>query len=268
MNALIKAFHMTDWRELSLKRAYCPGCNTRRCFIKLDATEIAVRCLSCQASSITLSLIDVLNVVVGDISTKSVYELSARGSFVNYLRQVCGRLTCSEYFDGINPGAYQKDVVCQDVQQLTFKNKSFDVCTSLEVFEHVANDAAGFAEVCRVLRDDGVMIFTVPIDVTIDTIERAKINADGDVEHLMKPEYHTDPSRANVPILAFRTYGLDIVNKLVAAGFDRAEVRRSSLVNLWGGGRPVVVAYKSWSSGNYPQQDSGLIHHAARERAA
>lgn len=128
----------------------------------------------------------------------------------------------------------------------------------------MANDAAGFAEVCRVLRDDGVMIFTVPIDVTIDTIERAKINADGDVEHLMKPEYHTDPSRANVPILAVKTYALDIVNKLVAAGFDRAEGRRSSLVNLWGGERPVVVAYKSWTSGNQPQQDSGLIHHAAR----
>jgi hypothetical protein len=44
---------MIDWRELSLKRAYCPGC-TRRWFIKLDATEIAVRCLSCQASSITI----------------------------------------------------------------------------------------------------------------------------------------------------------------------------------------------------------------------
>ena len=53
--------------------------------------------------------------------------------------------------------------MCQDVQHLTFDDAEFDICTSTEVFEHVPDDIKGFKEIYRVLKDDGVFIFTVPI---------------------------------------------------------------------------------------------------------
>lgn len=260
MNALSKALRMIDLKELSLKRGYCPRCSTNRLFIKLDSTEIAVRCLYCRSSSVTLSLIDVMQDVIRDMSSKSVYELSARGSFVNYLQESPGSLTCSEFFEDTEPGSYQDGVLCQDVQSLTFNNMSFDVCTLLEVFEHVPKDADGFSEIYRVLKSDGVFVFTVPLDMKINTIERAKVDVDGNIEHITEPEYHMDPLRDNSPILAFRSYGLDIVDRLIAAGFERAEVRRSKSLNLWGIGRPVVVAYKSWTFNNQLKTDPLLLH--------
>jgi SAM-dependent methyltransferase len=259
---------MIELCEFSVTRGYCPRCGVKRLFVKLNKTEIAVRCFSCRASLITLSLINVMQDVIGDLSSKSVYELSARGPLLGYLEEVCGNLTCSEFFDEVKPGAYKSGILCQDVQKLTFEDRSFDVCTSLEVFEHVPNDFKGFSEIYRVLKHDGIFVFTVPIDMNVKTIERARIDLLGKIEHLTEPEYHLDPLRDYAPILAYRTYGLDIVNKLVAAGFERAEVRSNTLIGLWGAGRPVVVAYKSRTSYNQFKTDPLLLRYATKQRAA
>jgi len=268
MNLLVKSLRMVKFGELSLRHSYCPRCDTVRFFLKLNQTEIAIRCLSCRASLVTLSLIDVLRDVIDDLPSKSKYELSTRGAFFEYLNEVGGSLTCSEFLDGVEPGSYQGGVLCQDVQHLTFEPKSFDVCTSLEVFEHVPRDDDGFAEIYRVLKDDGVFIFTVPIDLSTNTVERAIVGSSGEIEHITEPEYHTDPLRSNSPILAFRTYGLDIVDRLIAAGFERAEIRKSKSLNFWAGGRAVVVAYKAWTSNNQLKTDTLLLHFATQQRAA
>lgn len=244
MSAFINAIRMLNIRELDIARSYCPQCNRERYFLQLNNSEIAIRCLSCRGSLITLSLIGVIKDIVGDLTNKSVYELSARGVFVEYLKRVCGALTCSEFFDDVEVGGYKEGVICQDVQQLTFKSKSFDICTSLEVFEHVPHDDQGFSEIHRVLNDNGIFIFTVPIDLQSNTLERAMIGQDGEIEHLAEPEYHVDPLRSHSSILAFRTYGIDIVDRLIRAGFAKAEIRKCGLLEPWGHGRAVIVAYK------------------------
>lgn len=265
MDELKKAFRMIDWGEFSVKRGHCPRCSTQTFFVKLNATDIAVRCLSCRSSLVTLSLINVMNTVTGDLSSRCVYELSARGTLVEFLKEVCGNLTCSEFLDEIEPGHCKNGVMCQDVQKLTFEDCSFDVCTSLEVFEHVPDDAKGFSEIHRVLKPEGVFVFTVPIDMNVDTVERATIDEHGNVVHLTAPEYHLDPLRGNAPILAFRTYGLNLVEKLVDAGFERAEIRSSTLSNLWGEGRPVIVGYKTWPPEKKPELYPLVLHSATRQ---
>jgi SAM-dependent methyltransferase len=153
----------------------------------------------------------------------SVYELSSRGALFRYLRRTFPRLTVSELFDDVAPGAYKGDVQCQDVQRLTYARESFDLVTSTEVFEHVPDDAAAFREVRRVMRDDAWLVFTVPIDPTAPTVERAALR-DGAVVHLVAPEYHGDRLRGRGKVLAYRTYGLDITDRLHAAGFDASIV--------------------------------------------
>ncbi len=49
-----------------------------------------------------------------------------------------------------------------DATKLDFKDSSFDVVLSFDVFEHVRNDAAAIKESFRVLRKGGYLIFTVP----------------------------------------------------------------------------------------------------------
>jgi len=64
-------------------------------------------------------------------------------------------LTLSEYLENVPPGECRGNFQCQDVQELTYPDNSFDVCTCTEVFEHVANDVKGFSEIYRVLKEGG-----------------------------------------------------------------------------------------------------------------
>lgn len=240
---LRRASHLLDWTQLALRLEYCPCCARRRLFVRLADDEVAVRCTVCRATPVMLSLVDVLRTVRPALADCHVYELSARGALVRYLRRACGRLTVSEFLPGVAPGGSREGVQCQDVQALTHDSCSFDVCTSTEVFEHVPDDRRGFAEIRRVLRPGGAFVFTVPMNPDGDTLERARLNADGDIEHLAEPEHHMDPIRRE-GILAFRSYGCDVLERLVGAGFARAELRRPT-APLWGRARVVVVAWRA-----------------------
>jgi SAM-dependent methyltransferase len=156
---------------------------------------------------------------VGLSRTATVFELSSRGALCRYLRRTFARVTFSELWDDVKPGEFRGGVQCQDVQHLTYGDGSFDLVTSTEVFEHVPDDRRAFAEVHRVLRPGGLLVFTVPLMDEGRTLERAEIRY-GRIVHLVTPEYHGDRLRGRRGVLAFRTYGPDILERLRAAGFD------------------------------------------------
>ena len=235
-----RAVRLTDWRALRLTKQSCPLCNFPY-LIKLGNSEHAVRCLRCGASPAAMSLGWVLKRFVPDLEDKSVYELSSRGSLFRFLRTHAAQFTFSEYFDDVPPGGFKAGVQCQDVQQLTFPDCSFDVCTSTDVFEHVPDDTAGFSEIYRVLRPGGWTIFTVPLHRASRTIERARLTG-GHLEHLLTPEYHDDHIRGLQQILAYRNYGTDVVEKLLSVGFSHAEIVSADARRWWGYSRDVVVA--------------------------
>lgn len=227
------------WSELGLAGGHCPLCRAWRPFLRLRHDEIGVRCLGCRASPITLSMVDVLRGF--PLQRLHVYELSARGPLCAFLGRTAARLTTSEYLDGAVAGESRDGVRHEDVQALSFQDQSFDLCTSTEVFEHVPDDRRAMREIRRVLKPGGHLVFTVPLTLEARTIERARLHADGTVEHLEAPEYHIDPSRGGRSILAFRNYGMDIVDRLREAGFEQAEIRMPRPLP-WGYQRPVVVA--------------------------
>ncbi len=261
--SIIDALKNTNWRQIRFSASFCPLCNGKRVFIRLDSNEIGVHCLSCRATPITLSLIDVLLYVSPALKTKVVYELSCRGSLIKFLRRHSKLVRCSEYFDDIAPGEYRNSVQCQDVQKLTHSDESFDICTSTEVFEHVPNDLKGFSEICRVLRSTGVFVFTVPIDINNITIERATPLPGGGVQHILPAEYHGDPIRNDNRILAYRNYGSDILDRLISSGFKRAEIRIPKSSMPWGYFRPIIVAYREQASNNWLNTDPLLLRYAS-----
>ncbi len=148
-----------------------------------------------------------------------VYELSSRGALCHHLRRTFSRVTVSELFDGMEAGRFRDGVQCQDVQGLTYGDATFDLVTSTEVFEHVPDDRRAFAEIHRVLRPGGFLVFTVPLR------RRHRHARTGPPAR----RCHRSPGRARVPrrpaartrkVLAFRTYGRDILDRLRTAGFD------------------------------------------------
>ncbi len=170
-----------------------------------------------------------------------VYELSSRGPLFQFLRREVPDLTFSEYFDDLPPGELRNGVQCQDIHRLTFPAASFDLVTSTEVFEHVADDRRGFAEIRRVLRPGGAFVFTVPIEDAERTVERARL-VDGEVRHLLAPAYHDDRIRGRNAVLVYRDYGRDITGRLREAGFGAARIELRYAKAFLGAGRGVVVA--------------------------
>ena len=231
---------MLEWRKLRASPARCPLCGPS-VVVRFSASPIGARCLRCAASGITMALVSVLREEVGGLGGLHVYELSSRGPLVDWLRRNAGRLTCSEWFDGATPGQIVDGVQCQDVQNLTFAPASFDLCTSTEVFEHVPDDARGFAELRRVLRPGGRLVFSVPLSPAASTIERARLLKDGGVEHLLPPEYHGDRIRGRGRVLAYRNYGFDVLQRVAAQGFrDVRFAPPAPGIRRWA--PPIVVA--------------------------
>ena len=175
-----------------------------------------------------------------NIGLLSVYEMSSRGPLLDFLRKRCGAVTTSEYFPDVSPGSFVGGVISEDVQQLTFSDATFDVCTSTEVFEHVPDDMAGFRELVRVLKPGGCFIFTVPLTGALVTVERCTF-VDGQLTHLHPPAYHGDRLNGAKSVLVFRDYGEDVVSRLVTAGFQTARLVKSSRT-YFGYARTAIIA--------------------------
>ena len=191
-------------------------CNLcRGLVLRLGRGPFAARCVCCLSTPLHRAMGLALDDLKLPPATR-VYELSARGALVRYLRAQYRDVTLSEYRHGEAPGTMRRGVACQDVQRLTYPDAMFDLVTSTEVFEHVADDRAGFREVHRVLAPGGWFVFTVPIADADTTLERA-VHRDGRIVHLTAAEYHRDRLRR---VLAFRTYGRDIERRLADAGFS------------------------------------------------
>ncbi|MCE9631738.1 MAG: class I SAM-dependent methyltransferase [Planctomycetia bacterium] len=132
----------------------------------------------------------------------------------------------SEYFGPDQTGgATVKGFRHEDIQNLSFPDKSFDLIISLEVLEHVPFPDSAFRELRRCLRDDGAALITAPFKNTDAHDEiRARLTEKGEIEHFMPPEYHGNPVDLQGGALCFRYFGWDVLDRLKGAGFSRAEV--------------------------------------------
>lgn len=211
-----------EWRSLRVGCRRCPLCGPS-VIVKLDRDQLGTRCVRCGASPIAMGIVCVIRERVPDLARSHVYEASSRGPLFEFLSREAGALVCSELFDDVPHGEEQDGVRCEDLQALTIPDNGFDLCTSTEVFEHLPDDRRGFEEIHRVLRPGGSLIFTVPLFDTDETVERAVVEG-GTLRHLMPPMYHDDVIRGRGRVLVHRDYGREIVDRLLAAGFLKAEI--------------------------------------------
>jgi len=208
--------------------------------VRIGRGKFNLRCLACRSTFIHRALCHVFEKFSFSENT-IVYELSVHGSFYKYLKKRYKNLTASDYIDSVPFGTMREGRLIQDVEKLSFFSESFDVVTSTEVFEHVANDLKGYQEVHRVLKPGGKFIYTVPLELfTRKTITRAYIKEDGTLEHILPPEYHGDYLRKG--ILAFRNYGIDIYDILKKVGFQDVKIYNvRTHFDLWD---PVICCTK------------------------
>jgi SAM-dependent methyltransferase len=229
MSALIRPFNRTrsalhylagadPFYRWKLSRSRCPNCGGNL-FLSLRPDAFMTRCLSCRANVTNLSLIPVIRTHDRKHKIRTAWEMSTYGATLDYLRRNVSQVYASEYFEHAAPGALVGGVLNQDVQRLSFADASLDLITSNQVFEHVQDDQQGFRECHRVLKPGGALIFSVPLYALPATQQLARIK-DGNVEHLVPPEYHDSRIAGPGSVLCFWRHSLhDIVPRVSQTGF-------------------------------------------------
>ena len=161
------------------------------------------------------SLKKILNFIKS--SNLKIYEPSSIGAISNVLK-LYPYFIRSEYFPypELKPGDSYKGIRFEDLQSLTFKDESFDIVLTLDVFEHIQDPDSAFEELYRVLKPKGMHVFTVPFDNREKTIKR--IDKNNNV--LIKPIiYHADSIRSKGPIV-YIDWGYDIIDYTSKFGFS------------------------------------------------
>lgn len=136
----------------------------------------------------------------------------------------------------------------EDLEGLTLSPASVDFVLCFDVFEHVDDHRKALAECARVLRADGSLFFTVPLQARARRNQhRAELDrATGRVRHLLEPELHHD-QRNPAGALAFHTFGWELLDEVRDAGFSE------------------VVGYVYWSA-EYGYLGDDLLVFVAHKR--
>ena len=90
-------------------------------------------------------------------------------------------------------GDSKDGVRCENLEQLTFADDTFDIFITQDVFEHIFNPDKAAKEIMRVVKPGGFHIFTAPRHAGLPkgypraTLENGKIN------YLLEEQYHGNP---------------------------------------------------------------------------
>lgn len=117
------------------------------------------------------------------------------------------------YYQNIAAGEIVNGVRCEDLENLSFEDESFDLHLTQDVFEHLFDPAAAFREIARTLRPGGMHVFTTPlVRKNQPTRFCASLAPDGTVVHSIEPpEYHRNPTSSEGSLVTVN-WGYDITN--------------------------------------------------------
>lgn len=200
-------FAIANIHDISLRRCLC--CGGVSLFMRLGRTIDGVRCVRCGANG----RYEMLAMIIRQMDQKfmkaqSIVEFDPNSPLRRILNRY-GEIYMRTFYDeGVVLGSMcYGGAICQDIQRLTFQDKSVDIMISSDVMEHVPDFEQVICEVRRVLRDQGVYLFTVPM--AEKTRQRARL-VDDKIEYIMPPHYHLDPLDSN-GALVFWEFGPDFV---------------------------------------------------------
>lgn len=158
------------------------------------------------------------------LDSLDIYVCEQTTPFYQAIGRSAGDVVGSEYLGDNIVGGHinEQGVRHESATSLTFTDESFDRYLSFDVFEHIPDYSKAFKEAARVLRPGGKLIFTVPFNPGLQEHQiRAKVRPNGEIEHILTPEYHGDPM-SQAGVLCFQVFGWDMLDDLRRAGFQTA----------------------------------------------
>jgi SAM-dependent methyltransferase len=205
-----------------------------------------MNCEKCGFNNRMRAAIQILEKIAKPRANGEIYLTEQITPMYKLLSARYSKVVGSEYLGESMPwGALDsRGVRNESVTRLTFADNRFSVIVSFDVLEHVPDYEGAFMECFRCLEPGGVLLFSVPFN-SASTVMRARIGEDGNVEHLLPPEYHGDPLK-DAGCLCFYHFGWDMLDSLRATGFRTAEaiVYYSEALGYIGMGEQMIFAAK------------------------
>lgn len=200
----------TDWRLTGDQRRYFDfreGCSCKKCGSSVRVMNFGKTMLEGINNANKTNFQSVSDISFSrDLGQIRIGEINNCGPLHTYLRK-CSGLAFSEY------GSVDPAIPSEDLMALSYHDGSFDLVLASDVIEHVPNYRQALLEVHRVLKDDGVFIFTVPYLTDRKTLVRAEIK-DGEVCYLKSKSFHGVYSEKLADYLVFYEFGVDFVEDL------------------------------------------------------
>lgn len=185
-------------------------------------------CNQCGLNSRMRALVDFLVSKLTAPKEAHIYIAEQITASFKIIEKLFSNVTGSEYLGpNFKPGEIAATVKNhvkirnEDLSQLSFPDGLFDIVLTQDVFEHVPDYQKTFSESARILKRDGVLVFTVPFFYDqSETRIRATVDAQGNVQHILPPEFHGNPV-SNEGSLCFQNFGWDLLDALQTAGFGQ-----------------------------------------------
>jgi SAM-dependent methyltransferase len=201
----------------------CTICGWDGEFLQPERSREGMHCGNCASTSRQRAVVFAVGCLLGTSTAPlhawpprkgfRVLESSARGSYAMLFQERFDYYATE--FDPARIAAGDRPREFADFQRLHYPDAHFDLVVASDVFEHVRDDAAGFSEIFRVLKEGGSLVLTVPYDHDRqETIARVDTSGPGDVP-ILEPEYHGGGGHT----LTYRNYGRDLLDRLRRAGF-------------------------------------------------
>lgn len=210
-----------------MRPGHCPVCKRNTLFISRDDwLRESYKCIFCHSRPRQRALVKVLNETVPDWQHKIIHESSpGGGATYKMFQKACSNYTYSYFYEEKALGVVL-DEQCsnQNLENMTFKDESFDIIITQDVFEHINYPFKAFQEIERVLKPGGYHIFTVPIDNPfVRTIPRVKM--ENGIRIPILPEvYHGNPIDKEKGSLVTYDWGNDICGLIESCSGMRASM--------------------------------------------
>ena len=178
-------------------------------------------CRKCRLNCRTRASIDLWTSRFSPHRGHSAYITEQATPLYQWISRAYTQTVGSEYLGKTVPQGHidQRGLRNESLLGLTFPDCSFDFILSFDVLEHIPDYPQALRECFRTLRPGGVVLFTVPFLRGCDkTVVRARVDASGQIEHILPPEYHGDPINSD-GCLCFYHFGWDLLDALKEVGF-------------------------------------------------
>ena len=171
---------------------YCHCCRQQTTFkCSISWLRDGYFCLNCHSIPRLRHIQYVLDLHFPGWEHKSIHESSPSNA---HIAQFCDNYSQSQYFAEVAPGELREGVRCENLESLTFRDSTFDIFITQDVFEHIFNPAKAAKEIARVLKPGGVHVFTAPKHKGLPTsYPRAAIGSSGHIEYIHEAQYHGNP---------------------------------------------------------------------------